>query len=82
MAYLRTGGRTGGAASGFFAPYSPHMQPAERLWFILNEALANRVFDTLDDLLDRVEQRCRQLLNLTDLISGLTQFHWWEAFQC
>jgi hypothetical protein len=52
------------------------MQPAERLWPILNEALANRVFETLDDLLEQVEQRYVQLLNLTDFISGLTQFHW------
>ena len=66
----------------FLPPYSPHMQPAERLWPLLNEALANRVFETLDDLLERVEQRCGQLLNLTDLISGLTQFHWWRAVQC
>ncbi len=58
------------------------MQPAERLWPILHEAFANRVFDTLDDLLNQVEQRCVQLLNLTDLISGLTQFHWQEAFRC
>ena len=66
----------------FLPPYSPHMQPAERLWPVVNEALANQVFDSLDALLERAEQRCRQLLGLTDFISGLTQFHWWKAFQC
>jgi transposase len=65
----------------FLPPYSPHMQPAERLWPILNEALANRVFN-LDELLERVEKRCGQILKLTGLVSGLTQFHWWKAFQC
>lgn len=71
-----------GLQVSFLPPYSPHLQPAERLWPILNEALANRVFDSLDELLDRVEQRCVQLLELTSLVSGLTQFHWWKAFQC
>ncbi len=66
----------------FLPSYSPEMQPAERLWPVVNEAVANRVFETLEDLLDQVERRCVQLLNQRDFISGLTQFHWWEAYQC
>jgi hypothetical protein len=66
----------------FLPPYSPHMQPAERLWPIVNEGIANQVFETLDALLERVAQRCVELLKLPDFISGLTRFHWWEAFQC
>lgn len=56
----------------FLPSYSPEMQPAERLWPIVNEAVANRVFETLEDLLDQVERRCVQLLNQRDFISGLT----------
>jgi transposase len=29
-------------------PYSPELQPAERLWPLVNEPLANRTFDTLE----------------------------------
>lgn len=66
----------------FLPPYSPHMQPAERLWPLVNEALGNRVFATLGELLDRAERRCVELLKLPELIRGLTEFHWWSAFQC
>lgn len=58
------------------------MQPAERLWPLVNKALGNRVFATLGELLDRAERRCVELLKLPELIRGLTEFHWWSAFQC
>ena len=64
----------------FLPAYSPHMQPAERLWPVFNEALANRVFESLDCLLEQAEQRCLQLLEVPELLSGLTCFHWWRAF--
>ena len=32
----------------FLPPYSPELQPAERLWPLTNEAIANRHFQTLD----------------------------------
>ena len=69
-----------GVHFAFLPPYSPHMQPAERLWPVFNEALANRIFDSLDDLLERAEQRCLQLLDVPELLSGLTCFHWWRTF--
>jgi transposase len=34
----------------FLPSYSPELQPAERLWPILDEPIANRVFDTIDEL--------------------------------
>lgn len=36
-----------GMQFAFLPPYSPQMQPAERLWLILDEALANRVLARL-----------------------------------
>jgi transposase len=35
----------------FFLPaYSPELQPAERLWPLTNEPIANRCFESLDEL--------------------------------
>ncbi|MGE5446311.1 MAG: transposase, partial [Ignavibacteriales bacterium] len=31
-------------------PYSPELQPAERLWRLTNEAVANKRFENLDEL--------------------------------
>ena len=57
--------------------HSPELQPAERLWPLTNEPIANRTFVNLDELEEVLFQRCRVLLNQKDLIQGLTNFHWW-----
>ena len=56
---------------------SPELQPAERLWPLTNEAIANRTFDDLDQLEEIMVQRCRTLLQQPTLIQGLTNYHWW-----
>ena len=33
----------------FLPPYSPELQPAERLWTLVDEPIANQYFETLDD---------------------------------
>jgi transposase len=42
----------------FLPPYSPELQPCERLWPLTNEGIANRSFRTLDDLEEAQVQRC------------------------
>ena len=61
----------------FMPSHSPELQPAERLWPLTNEPIANRLFKTLDELEEVLFQRCRALLKQQDLIRGLTCFHWW-----
>jgi len=61
----------------FLPAYSPELQPAERLWPVLDEAIINRVFDTLENLKEVVCERCRQLIKQPDILRALTQFHWW-----
>jgi len=58
-------------------PYSPELQPAERLWRIADEPLINRSFDTIDELEDILCERCVTLLSMTDEIRALTHYHWW-----
>ncbi|NEO73575.1 MAG: hypothetical protein F6K52_29975 [Moorea sp. SIO3H5] len=36
--------------SEFLPPYSPELQPAEHLWSILDEPIANRTFENIFEL--------------------------------
>ena len=61
----------------FLPSHSPELQPAERLWTLVDEPIANRSFDTLAQLEEVLFARCQVLLQQQDLIRGLTGFHWW-----
>ena len=61
----------------FLPARSPELQPAERLWPLLDEAIMNRVFDTLENLKEVMCERCRQLIKQPEILRALTQFHWW-----
>lgn len=58
-------------------PYSPELQPAERLWPLTNEPLVNRHFATLGELTAVQEARCRAMATMTEAVCGRTLFHWW-----
>ncbi|WP_284247362.1 IS630 family transposase [Methylobacterium haplocladii] len=61
----------------YLPPYTPELQPAERLWRLVDEPIVNRHFDTLAEIQDRVEQRCRRLEAQPDTLRANTLFHWW-----
>jgi hypothetical protein len=61
----------------FLPPYSPELQPAERLWPLANEAVANRCFDDLPALSGALEPHCLALARRPELIRGHTLFGWW-----
>ena len=63
----------------FQPPYSPELQPAERLWPISNEPLANKSFASIQDLEAVVAQRCRQMTEMQEFLRGLTFYHWWPS---
>jgi len=65
----------------FLPPYSPELQPAERLWRLTNEPIVNRHVATLDDLQDVQAARCRTLRAVPDVIRAHTQCHWWPNDQ-
>lgn len=58
-------------------PYSPELQPAEHLWGVVDEPLANRAFDSMADLERVVEARCVRVTEQHEEVRSLTQFHWW-----
>jgi len=58
-------------------PYSPELQPAERLWALLDEPVANRAFASLDDLEAVLVERCRTLRGDRRAVQAHTRFRWW-----
>jgi len=61
----------------FLPAYSPELQPALRLWPILDEAIMNRVFDSLGELEETICERCRQLIKQPQILHAFTQLYWW-----
>ena len=61
----------------FLPAYSPELQPAERLWPILDEPIVNHSFSTIEELEEIVCHRCRSILSQPELVKGLTNYHWW-----
>jgi transposase len=61
----------------FLPPYSPELQPAERLWSLTDEPLANRPWRDLDELMEVQAERCRTLQQMPDVVRARTHFHWW-----
>lgn len=60
-------------------PSSPELQPAERVWPLVNEAVANRSFATLDALEAVLVDRCRTLREDRPTIRDLTRYRWWPS---
>lgn len=63
----------------FLPPYSPELQPAERLWPLSNEPIANRAIADLDELEAVLAERCRALMADRPTIRRYTRFHWWPT---
>jgi transposase len=61
----------------FLPPYSPELQPAERLWPLVREAPANRLVRSLDELESIVVDRCQRLTGMPDHLRACTRLPWW-----
>ncbi len=61
----------------YLPPYSPQLQPAECLWSVLDEPIANKYFKTIEELDAVVAERCRSLNTSPELFKGRTNFNWW-----
>jgi transposase len=62
----------------FLPPGSPELQPAERLWSLTNEGVANGLFEEIEEIEQALVERCLELLDQTETIKGLTNYHWWS----
>ncbi len=59
---------------------TPELQPAERLWPLVREGVANRVFPDMNALQARLVERCLQLRQLPEQIRALTRYYWLPAY--
>lgn len=59
--------------------YSPELQPAERLWPLVDAPLANRTFDSIDQLDGTLSEQCVRLTQQPGRIRSLTLYHWWPG---
>lgn len=55
-------------------PYSPELNPAERLWHFEREATSNKEFKNLDALEDTLCDRCNELSADPEKISSATNY--------
>lgn len=60
----------------FLPPYSPELQPAERLWTLVDEPLVNQYFETIEELEEVLVLRCNVLREMKAEIKNLTHYHW------
>ena len=61
----------------FLPPASPELQPAERVWSLLDEPVANRTFADLAELTDVLIARCTTRRAARRVVKAHTRFHWW-----
>jgi transposase len=61
----------------FLPPYTPELQPAERLWPLIDEPIANRCYEKLADIDAVLADRCRQLINHQSQVAEKANFAWW-----
>ena len=57
-------------------PCTPELQPAEPLWPLVREAVANRGFDDLGAWQEPLIDRCRWLMSHPEVVRGAVGFHW------
>lgn len=61
----------------FLPSHSPELMPAERLWPLSNEGVANRHFEQIEDQEEALVDRCVALSDQPDLIRSYLRYHWW-----
>lgn len=65
-----------GISIEFLPAYSPELQPAERLWTLVDEPLVNQCFETIDEIENILMKRCNVLSEMKEEIRDLTYYRW------
>ena len=60
----------------YLPAYSPELQPAERLWTLVDEPLVNEYFETIDEMEEVLIKRCNVLSEMKEEIRNITNYHW------
>ena len=67
-----------GIETEFLPAYSPELQPAERLWSLVDEPIANENIVSVDQLEEILSKRCCVLTEMKEEIKNLTNYHWFK----
>lgn len=62
-------------------PYSPELQPAECLWSLVDQPLANQAFETLDEAEELVHSALSPVAPATAVDSRINYYHWWPEVE-
>ena len=57
-------------------PCTPELQPAEPLWPLVREVVADRGFEGLGAMEPVLVDRCRWLIDHPEVVRGAAGFHW------
>jgi transposase len=68
-----------GIIGEFLRPYSPELQPAERLWSLIDEPLVNEHFESQHELEDVLATRCCVLQTMSQEIKNITHYYWFNS---
>lgn len=66
----------------FLPPYSPELQPAERLWQLVDEPLVNQYFETINEIEDILVERCSIVSQMKNEVCRLTNYYWLQYSDC
>ena len=66
----------------FFPPYPPEIQPAERLFPLLHDAIAHRRFQSIEHLLRVLAARIGTLDPEPLRVAEHSRFHGWQRTKC
>jgi transposase len=61
----------------FLPSHPPELQPAERLWPLSNEGVANRYVEEIEELEGALAERCLALSDQPEVIRSFIRYHWW-----
>jgi transposase len=61
----------------FLPSHSPELQPAERLWPLSDESVANRYFERIEQLEEALVERWVALGDQPEVIRSYIRYHWW-----
>lgn len=56
--------------------YTPELNPSERLWSPLREAVANRSFEQIEEMEEILINEMNDLSKQKEYLSGMTNYHW------
>lgn len=62
---------------GFSLPAPRSYNRRKGYWPLTNEAIANRLFDEIEQREEALVERCVKLLDQAKTISNPTNYHWW-----